>query len=92
MVPVSQLDHHHPQIARHGDQHLAEIFCLRFLVGVELHLVQLGQAIDQLADLFAEELAQLVLAGTGVFHGVVQQGGTHRVGIHAPVHHGAGDG
>jgi hypothetical protein len=63
VLAVGQLDQHDAQIARHGHQHLAEVFGLRLLIGGELHLVELGQAIDQLGDFLAEFFGQLVLGG-----------------------------
>ena len=91
MLAVGQLDQHDAQIARHGHQHLAEVFRLRFLVGRELDAVELGQAVDHLGDLAAEFLGQFVLGRAGVFEHVVQQRGGDGIGIHAPLDDGAGN-
>jgi hypothetical protein len=45
--------------------------------GLELDLVELGQAIDQLGDLLAEALGDLGLGDRRVLHHVVQQRGDH---------------
>ena len=45
---VSQFDQDHAHIARHRQQHLAERFGLVFFAGIEVQLVQLGQAVHQL--------------------------------------------
>ena len=58
---VGELDQHDAQVARHRHQHLAEVFGLRFLVRLELDLVELGEAIDQLGHMFAETLGNLGL-------------------------------
>ncbi len=69
---VGQLDHDHAQVARHGQQHLAEALGRRFLAVAEAQLVQLGDAFDQLGDGLPELAGQLVVGQRGVFDGVVQ--------------------
>ena len=90
VLTVGQFDQHDAQVTRHGHQHLAEVFRLRLLIRGEFHLVELGQAIDQISNLATEFLGQFALAGSGVFQHIVQQRGDHRVGIHSPFDHGAG--
>jgi hypothetical protein len=50
VVPIGKLDQHHAQVARHGHQHLAEVLGLRLFVRLELDLVELRQAVDQIGD------------------------------------------
>ena len=79
--PVGQLDHQHPRVAGHRDDHLADGLGLGGVA--ELDLVQLGHAVDQVRDLLAELGAQLVQRVVGVLDGVVQQRGDQRGGVHA---------
>ena len=44
---VGQLDQDDAHILRHGQQHLAEVFGLRMLLGGKSQLVELGNAFDQ---------------------------------------------
>jgi hypothetical protein len=54
--PVRKLDHQHPRVAGHRDDHLPD--GLGFCGGAELDLVQLGDTVDQVCDLIAEVLAE----------------------------------
>ena len=47
-------------------------------LGDEVELLELGQAVDQRADLVAEQLVDLVARGVGVLDRVVQQRGDDR--------------
>ena len=58
----------------------------------ERHLVQLGDAVDQVADLLAEVGGQRLQRVAGVLDGVVQQRGDQRGGVHAEVGQDVGDG
>ena len=69
---IGELDHDHAQVARHGQQHLAEALGRGFLAIAEMQLVQLGDAIDQLGDRFAEFGGDLGLGQRRVLDGVVQ--------------------
>lgn len=70
---------------------LREVFGLRLLVGGKLHLVQLGEAIDQLGHFAAEQIAQFALAGAGIFENVMKQCRADGIGIHAPLDHRTGN-
>ena len=71
---VGQLDQDDADVARHGQQHLAEVFRLRLGLGLELDLRQLADPVDQFGDVFAE-LGRDVLLGRGrVLDDVVQDG------------------
>ena len=69
---VGELDQQHPDVARNRDQQFAEILGLFGLFGHEIEPLDLGQPIDELADLFAEELIDLGARRVRVFDGIVQ--------------------
>ena len=73
--PVGQLDQDDAHITRHGQKHLAEGLGLGGFAAAELHLVELGQAVDHLGHDAAELLVEFGLADGSVFQRVVQQGG-----------------
>ena len=70
---VGELDQHHAHVARHRQQHFAEVFRLRLFLGVELDAVEFGYAVDQFGHRTAELFGDLVLGDLGVFDDVVQQ-------------------
>ncbi len=70
---VGELDEQHADVARDGDQKLAEILGLLGLLGHEVEPLDLGQAVDEGADLGAEELVDLGAGGVRVLDDVVQQ-------------------
>ncbi len=82
--PVGQFDQDHAHIARHGEQHLAEIFRLGMGFGLEFDLVQLGNPIYQFGNLLAELRADFLAGGCSVFHHVMQQRGHDGLGVKAP--------
>ena len=63
----------HADVARDGDQQLAEVLGLLGLLGDEIELLDLGEAVDQRADLLAELLVDLGARDVGVLDHVVQQ-------------------
>ncbi len=73
--PVGELDQQHAHVLGDGEQQLAEILALPGLFGDEVELVDLGQALDELADLLAEQAVDLLAGGGGVLDRVVQHGG-----------------
>ena len=87
---VRQLHQHHPDVFRHGDQHLADVFRLRLLLAVEGDLLQLGHARHQLAHRRPEALLQVRDRQVGVLHGVVQDGGGQGIPIELQVGENAG--
>ena len=76
--PVGELDQHHAQVADHRQQHLAEGLRLLLLFGYVSIPGDFGDAVDQLRDVLAEHLLQLLLCGQGVFENVVQQADGNR--------------
>ena len=73
MQPVGELDQQHPHVVGDRQQELAQVFGLLGLLGDEVELLELGQALDQRADVAAEHLVDLGAGGVGVLDGVVQQ-------------------
>ena len=82
---VGELDEDDAQVARHRQQHLAEVLGLGLFLRAEFDLVELGQAIDQLGRHLAEALGDLRLGDVGVLHHVVEERGDQRLGIEIPV-------
>jgi len=82
--PVGEFDQNHPQIPHHGQQHLADAFCLPLLTRSQVELAQLGDSVDALRHLVSEALAHVLQLGAGVLHYVVQQPGlkAHHVHVH----------
>ncbi len=71
--PVSELDQDHADVVRHGQEHLADVLGLLLLVGEGAELGQLGDAVDQLGDLGAELLLEIVDRVVGVLRDVVEE-------------------
>ena len=73
MQAVGQLDQQHAHVLGNGEQQLAQVFGLGFLARDEVEALDLGQAVDDLADLGAEHLVDLGAGGVGILDGVVKQ-------------------
>ena len=73
MEAVGQLDQDHPDVGGHRDHHLAVVLGLPLVAALEGDLGELGDAVDQLRDLVAEVVADLVEAGAGVLDRVVEE-------------------
>ncbi len=71
--PVGQLDHDHPQVLGHRQEHLAEILGLRFELGIEVNVGQLADAVHQFGDFRPEARAEVLLIVLGVLDDIVQQ-------------------
>ena len=71
--PVGELDQQDANILGDRQQQLAQVLRLLGLLRDEIELLQLGQALDELADVGAEELVDLLARGGGVLDRVVQQ-------------------
>ena len=78
--PVGDLDHQDARVAGHRDDHLADGLALGG--GAQHHLVELGDAVDEMADLAAELGGQRLERVAGVLDGVVQQRRHQRGGVH----------
>ncbi|CPU12510.1 Uncharacterised protein [Mycobacteroides abscessus] len=78
--PVGHLDHQHTRVTRHRDDHLADGFAFGGVT--QHHLVELGDAVNEVSYLGAEFGGQLLQAISGVLHGVMQDRRHQRGGIH----------
>ena len=63
---VGELDEQHAHVFGDGEQQFAEVLGLLGLLGDEVELLDLGQALDQLADLLAEHPVDLFARRFGV--------------------------
>ena len=70
---VGELDQDDADVARHRQQHLAEVLRLPLLARRPGDLAELGDALDQELDLGAEQAADVLGGGAGVLDAVVQQ-------------------
>lgn len=75
MQPVGEFDQDNADVIGHGQDHLADVLGLRLLLGLEVHLADLGHALDDGADFRPEKLDNLRNGSVGVFHRVMQQAG-----------------
>ncbi len=82
---VGELDQDHANIASHGHGHLLEVLGLCFGLGLEVHLGQLADPIDQFGNGFAELRDQCVLGNAGVFDDVMQHRGHQALMVHVHV-------
>ena len=89
--PVGELDQHDAHVARHREQHLAEVLGLRVLLRLELDAVELRDAVDEVGDRLAEALRDVVGRDLGVLDHVVQQRGAQRLRVELPVREDLGD-
>jgi hypothetical protein len=80
---VGELDEDDAQVTHHREQHLAERFRLRFLAVLELDLVELGDAVDDLGHGVAELRRDLRLGDRRVLDDVVQDRRDDGVGVEA---------
>jgi len=88
---IGEFDEDHADVVRHRHQHLLEVLCLRFRVGFEFDLRQLGQAIDDLGDFRPEFRTDALLRDQRVFDDVVQHGRDQGLVVHVHLGQDAGD-
>jgi hypothetical protein len=88
---VGQLDHEHAQVARHRDEHLAEVLGLALLARGEGELADLGHAVHELRDLAAELALEVRLGGLRVLEHVVEEPRRDRRDVHLEVDEEARD-
>ena len=60
MQAVGELDQEHAGVVGDGEQQLAEILGLLGVLGDEVELAELGEAVDEPADLLAERLVDIL--------------------------------
>jgi hypothetical protein len=70
---VGQLDEQHAHVGGDGEEELAEVLRLGLFPAHQVEPLDLGQAVDDLADIRAEELVDLGPRRIGVLDGVMQQ-------------------
>lgn len=73
MQTVGELDQQHADVVGDRQQQLAQVLGLLGLARHQFEPLQLGQALDQRADLVAEDMVDLGPRRLGVLDGVVQQ-------------------
>ena len=79
---VRQLNQDDPDIIHHRQHHLADVFRLLLFASGELDLADLGHALDNMGDLFAELLADIDNGDRSVFYRVVQEPSRDRYRVH----------
>ena len=89
---VGQFDQHDAHIARHGHQHLAEVFGLHILIGLELKPFELRDSIDQFGDGAAITGSNFCLGNLGILHDIMEQCGDDDLRIHPPFGQRTGNG
>jgi len=89
--PVGQLHQQHADIARHGEQELAQVLGGALVLGLRLDLGELGHAVDQPRDIVAEQMLDLLGCGDRVLDGVVQDRGGDRLVVEVQLGQDAGD-
>ena len=83
--PVGELDEDDPEVLRHRDHHLPDVFGLLLLVGAQRDPAELGDAVDEPRHLGTELPLDLVGGQVCVLHRVVEQGGRDRRGVQLEV-------
>ncbi len=78
---VEELDDQDPDVAGHGDHHLADVGSLCLLPAGVADAVELGDPVDQGGDVLAEGLLDLAERQRRVLDGVVEEGRRDGVGI-----------
>ncbi|RMO04789.1 hypothetical protein ALQ48_06206 [Pseudomonas coronafaciens pv. zizaniae] len=85
MQTVGELDQNHANITRHGHGHFLEVFCLGFGLGLEIHLGQFADPVDQFRNGLAKLGAERFLGNTGIFDDVMQHRGHQALMVHVHV-------
>ena len=79
---VGELDDDDADVYDHGEEHLADVLGLVIFAVGEFDFVELGDALDDVGDLIAEELFDLLAGDVGVFDRVVEKSGSDGCGVH----------
>ena len=82
---VSELDQDHADVACHGHGHFLEVFSLGFGLGLEVHLGQFADPVDQFGHGFTELRLQRFFGDTGVFDHVMQHRSHQALMVHVHV-------
>ena len=91
MQAIGELHEDHADVVDHRQQHLAEVLRLALFGRRERDRADLGDAFDDVRDVFAERLADLFRGGERVFDDVVQQAGGNADGVELHVGEDVGD-
>ncbi|RMT54308.1 hypothetical protein ALP46_05441 [Pseudomonas amygdali pv. myricae] len=82
---VGELDQNDANVARHGHRHFLEVFRLCFGLGLEVHLGQFADPVDQFRDSLAKLRAERFLGNPGVFDDVMQHRSHQALMVHVHV-------
>ena len=82
---VGELDQEDAHVLRDGQQQLAQILRLLRLPGNEIELLQLGQALDELAKFGTEQFVDFLPGRRGVLDRVMEKGDSDRRLVHVHV-------
>ena len=91
MQAVGELDEDDADVVDHREQHLAEVLRLTLLARRKRDGADLGDALDDVGDLGAEELPDALDRGQRVFDDVVQEAGGNGDGVELHVGQKVGD-
>jgi hypothetical protein len=72
---IGELDQDDPEVAAHREQHLPEVLRLVLLARAEVDLADLGDSVDELRDLGAEERLELAQGRESLLDGVLEPPG-----------------
>ena len=75
MQAVGQLDENDPDVVRHREHHLSEVFGLFFLIVPEVDLADLRHTVHQMHNVLAKLMLQFIGRGERIFERVMQQPG-----------------
>ena len=78
MQPISELDQKHTHIVCDRQQQFAEIFRLLCFLRDQVQFFQLGQAINQPADIMTEQTVDFRSRSLGILDGIVEKCGSDR--------------
>jgi len=81
---VGEFDQDHANVARHGHGHFLEVFGLGFGLGLEVHLGQFADPVDQFGHGFTK-LRLRFFGDTGVFDHIMQHRGHQALMVHVHV-------
>ena len=88
--PIAELDEHDTHILGHRHEHFPDVFRLMLLGATHVDLAELGDPVDELRDLVAEEDTHILTGHFGVLDGVVEERRHERFGVEAKVGEDAG--
>jgi len=87
---VGQFDEDDADVLGHGEDHLAEVLCLRLRLALKLDLGEFGDPVHQRGHLLAEAFGEVLSGQVGVFDDVVEEGGHERLVVQTHLRQDAG--